>query len=132
MENWIMLVPIAAQRMVQMKIQNRQTDSGATIVELEGMLVMGHESERVESTVEKLAKEGKKKIIVDLAKVSYVDSSGIGVLVGSLGHCKRAGGEMRLAGVQDNILRIMRIAHVDQVLPVDASLEEAEKKMGGA
>jgi anti-sigma B factor antagonist len=113
-----------------MQIRKKQTDSGTTIVELEGMLVLGQESRSVESTVEKLVQDGKKKIIVDLTKVSYVDSSGVGVLVGSLGHCKRGGGAMRLTGVRDNILKIMQLTRVDQVLPVDTSLEEAEQKLG--
>jgi anti-sigma B factor antagonist len=114
-----------------MEIRKRQTESGATLVELEGMLVMGQESGTVESAIERLVKDGKKKVILDLAKVSYVDSSGIGILVGCLGHCKRSGSVMRLIGVQDHLLRIMQIARVDQVLPMDASLEEAEGKLGG-
>jgi len=113
-----------------MEIKQRQTGSGNTVVELEGMLVLGRESQRVESTVEKLVQDGKKKVIVDLTKVSYVDSSGIGILVGSFGHCKRGGGVMRLTGVRDNILKIMKVTRVDQVLHVDASLEEAEQKLG--
>ena len=113
-----------------MEIKQRQTGSGNTVVELEGMLVLGRDSQRVESTVEKLVQDGNKKVIVDLTKVSYVDSSGIGILVGSFGHCKRGGGAMRLTGVRDNILKIMKITRVDQVLQVDASLEEAEQKLG--
>ncbi len=113
-----------------MQIRKKQTDSGTTIVELEGMLVLGHESRSVESTIEKLVHDGMKKIIVDLAKVSYVDSSGVGVLVGSLGHCKRGGSAMRLVGVRGNILKIMQLTRVDLVLPLDASLEEAEQKLG--
>lgn len=115
-----------------MEIREKQTSSGATVVELEGMLVLGRESQLVESTVEKLVQDGKKKIIVDLTKVSYVDSSGIGVLVGSFGHCKRGGGAMRLTGVRDNILKIMKLARVDHVLQVDSTLEEADQKLGEA
>ena len=113
-----------------MEIRKRQTDSGTTVVELEGMLVIGLESQQVESTVEKLVRDGKKKIILDLAKVSYVDSSGIGTLVGSLGHCKKGGGAMRVTGVRDNILHVMKLTRVDEVIPVDASLAEAEQKLG--
>jgi anti-sigma B factor antagonist len=112
-----------------MEIREKQTNSGAVIVELEGMLVIGRESQQVESTIEKMVQDGKKKLIVDLAKVSYVDSSGIGILVGSFGHCKRGGGAMRLIGVRDNILKIMKLTRVDEVLQVDASLEEAEQKL---
>lgn len=115
-----------------MEIKEKQTSTGATVVELEGMLILGRESQRVESTVEKLVQDGKKKIIIDLTKVSYVDSSGIGILVGSFGHCKRGGGAMRLTGVRDNILKIMKLTRVDQVLQVDASLEEADQKLGDA
>lgn len=115
-----------------MEIRQKQTKTGATVVELEGMLVLGLESQQVESTVKKLVQDGKKKVIVDLSKVSYVDSSGIGILVGSFGHCKRGGGAMRLTGVRDNILKIMKLTRVDQVLQVDASLEEAEQKLGEA
>jgi anti-sigma B factor antagonist len=93
------------------------------------MLVIGLESQQVESTIEKMVQDGKKKLIVDLTKVSYVDSSGIGILVGSFGHCKRGGGAMRLTGVRDNILKIMKLTRVDEVLQVDASLEEAEQKL---
>ena len=112
-----------------MEIREKQTNSGAVIVELEGMLVIGRESQQVESTIEKMVQDGKKKLIVDLTKVSYVDSSGIGILVGSFGHCKRGGGTMRLIGVRDNILKIMKLTRVDEVLKVDASLEEAEQKL---
>jgi anti-sigma B factor antagonist len=113
-----------------MEIREKKTDSGTAIVELEGMLVLGRESQEVESTIEKLVQNGNKKIIVDLTKVSYVDSSGIGILVGSFGHCKRGGGAMRLTGVSDNILKIMKLTRVDQVLQVDASLQEADLKLG--
>jgi anti-sigma B factor antagonist len=113
-----------------MEIRKRQTDSGSTVVELEGMLVLGRESQQLEHTIEKLVEEGNKKIIVDLAKVSHIDSSGIGVLVGSFGHCKRSGGAMRLTGVREPLSRIMKITGVDQVLPLDSSLEEAELKFG--
>ncbi len=113
-----------------MEIREKQTNTDATIIELEGMLVIGRESQQVESIIEKMVRDGKKKLIVDLTKVSYVDSSGIGVLVGSFGHCKRGGGAMRLIGVRDNILKIMKLTRVDEVLQVDASLEEAEQKLG--
>jgi anti-sigma B factor antagonist len=113
-----------------MEIRQRQMKTGATIVELEGMLVLGLEGQQVESTIKKLVQDGKKNVIVDLSKVSYVDSSGIGILVGSFGHCKRGGGAMRLTGVRDNILKIMKLTRVDEVLKVDASLEEAEQNLG--
>jgi anti-sigma B factor antagonist len=115
-----------------MEIREKETDSGVTIIELEGILVTGLESQQVESTVEKLVRSGKKKILLDLTKVSYVDSAGIGILVGSLGRCKQGGGEMRLTGVRDHILHIMKITRVDQVLPVDPSLENAVSKFGAA
>ena len=115
-----------------MEIRQRKTGSGATIVELDGMLVLGREGQQVESTVEKLVQDGKTKIILDLTKVPYVDSSGIGILVGSFGHCKRGGGAMRLIGVRDNILKIMKLTRVDQVLQVDSTLEEAYRKLGEA
>ena len=62
--------------------------------------------------------------------MSYVDSSGIGTLVGSFGQCKKGGGALRLTGVRDNILHVMKLTRVDEVIPVDASLAEAEQKLG--
>ena len=115
-----------------MKIWERQAGSGATIIELEGMLALGSENQQLESTVKKLVQDGKKKIIIDLANIGYVDSTGIGVLVGSLGHCKQGGCSIRMTGVQDRILRIMKLTRVDQILPLDASLQEAEQRLGEA
>jgi anti-sigma B factor antagonist len=115
-----------------MDITEKQTDSGAILVALDGMLVLGRESQRLEWAVEKLIKEGKTKIIVDLSKVPYVDSAGIGILVGSLGHCKQGGGQMRVVGVDDRVMQILKITNVDKVLPLDANLEEAERNLGAA
>ena len=67
-----------------------------------------------------------KRIVVDLSRVPYVDSSGLAVLVGAMQAIERDGGLLMLAGVQDAVLTIMESARLDRyflIFPrVDAAL----------
>ncbi|MFA5844944.1 MAG: STAS domain-containing protein [Coriobacteriia bacterium] len=65
-------------------------------------------------------------IVVDLEKVAFIDSSGLGVLVGGLRRAREKDGSLRLICTQDSILKIFRITGLDKVFPVFASRGEAQ------
>lgn len=64
-------------------------------------------------------------LIIDIDGVGFIDSSGLGVLVGGLRRVKEASGSMRIVCTKENILKIFRITGLDRVFPVFASAEEA-------
>ena len=63
-----------------------------------------------------LIRDRRVKVVFDLSKVDYVDSTGIGILVMCWGRTKRAGGELRLASLQPRITELMQMTRLDQIL----------------
>jgi anti-sigma B factor antagonist len=71
------------------------------------------------------AADGCRTLIVDLNGVGFIDSSGLGVLVGALRRAREAGGDLRVVSVQEGIARILRITGLDHVFLLHATLAEA-------
>jgi anti-sigma B factor antagonist len=64
-------------------------------------------------------------IIVDLDRVGFIDSSGLGVLVGALRRAREAGGDLRVVSGNDTVARILRITGLDRVFSLHATIDEA-------
>jgi anti-sigma B factor antagonist len=69
--------------------------------------------------------EGKRRIIIDMAHVSFVDSSGLGALISGLKAARRAGGDLRIAHVSQQTLTVLTLTTLDRVLRPYASVAEA-------
>jgi anti-sigma B factor antagonist len=78
-----------------MKLSTRQVD-GVTIVDCSGRITLGEGSVTLRDTVRELLSKGNKKIVLNLADVNYIDSSGIGELVSAFTTTKNQGGELKL------------------------------------
>jgi len=61
---------------------------------------------------------GRKRIVLDLAEVQFLDSSGLGAIIGSLKTAREAGGDVRLARAPEPVLLVLRLTKVDRILPV--------------
>ncbi|NUS73428.1 MAG: STAS domain-containing protein [Corynebacteriales bacterium] len=72
-----------------------------------------------------LADSGASKIVVDLEGVEFLDSTGLGVLVGALKRAQASGGILRLVSSQERILKIFRITGLEQVFGIAASVQQA-------
>lgn len=66
-----------------------------------------------------------KLLVVDLDRVGFIDSSGLGVLVGALRRAREAGGDLRVVSGNDTVARILRITGLDRVFSLHATLDEA-------
>jgi anti-sigma B factor antagonist len=65
------------------------------------------------------------RVVVDLSEVNFLDSTGLGVLVGAMGRVREADGSMRLVVSSDHILKVLRITGLDALIPVDADAAAA-------
>ncbi|MET9503919.1 STAS domain-containing protein [Streptomyces sp. NPDC006622] len=65
------------------------------------------------------------RIVVDLSGVTFMDSSGINVLVGAHRAVSDTAGWLRIAGAQDSVLHVLRIVGIDEVISCHATLEQA-------
>lgn len=64
-------------------------------------------------------------VIIDMSGLGFMDSSGLGVLIGGLKRARAAGGGLVLAAAPEKVLRVLRITGVARVLPVFETLPEA-------
>jgi anti-sigma B factor antagonist len=100
-----------------MKASTRQVD-GITIVDLSGRITLGEGSVILRDTVKDLLSKGNKKILLNLADVSYIDSSGIGELVSAFTSVQRQGGELKLLHLTKKVHDLLQITKLYTVFDV--------------
>lgn len=115
-----------------MTVEQKTIDPDIQLIELNGRLVLGRESQRLEWQVEELVKAQKTKLILDMSQVPYVDSAGLGVLVGCNSKIKNAGGEMRVAAVEARVLQLIKLAFLDSIFLIDETVSDASKALGAS
>ncbi|HYY44994.1 MAG TPA: anti-sigma factor antagonist [Actinomycetota bacterium] len=78
-----------------------------------------------------LVSEGTYDVVVNLEGVDFLDSTGLGVLVGALKRVKAHDGNLSLVCTQDKILKIFKITGLTKVFPIHDSVEEATGERAG-
>jgi anti-sigma B factor antagonist len=95
------------------------------VLPLEGEIDL-HISPRVSAALAAMIEQKPQRLVVDLSNVSYIDSSGLAVLIEGMQNVEAYGGKFILAGIQENVKPIFEIARLDQVFiifpHVDAAL----------
>jgi anti-sigma B factor antagonist len=94
--------------MAQLNIKERQAGD-VTILDLSGKITIGEGSVQLRESVRRLLDDGKKKILLNLGDVSYVDSSGIGELVSSYTTTNNNGGQLKLLNQTKKIHDLLTI-----------------------
>jgi anti-sigma B factor antagonist len=112
---------------VDLTITTREAE-GRTVVAVAGEIDV-YTAPRLRQALIDLVEGGAHDIVVDMDKVDFLDSTGLGVLVGGLKRVKSNEGEMKLVVTQDRIMKIFDITGLAKVFPMYGSLDEA---VGGA
>jgi anti-sigma B factor antagonist len=100
-----------------MTITTREV-SHVTIVDINGRITLGDETGLLRDTVRSLIAEGKKKIVLNLAHVDYIDSSGVGELVSSFTAVRNAGGELKLLGLTKKVHDVLHVTKLYTVFDI--------------
>ena len=80
---------------------------------------------QLRSALEERVAAGQNKIVVDLQGVAFIDSTGLGVLVGQLKALRKVEGSLRIVCSDERILRLLAITGLDQILPLHDSVDDA-------
>ena len=113
-------------------IKTRIAEPHILVVEAEGRILLGRECTHLEDTVVNAIEGGERNIVVDLAGVRQIDSSGLGIITLCFGKMSKAGGKFYLAGAHGVILEILKMTHLDTVIPCFETADEACSKMAQA
>lgn len=111
-----------------MKINQREV-YGAVVLDLQGKLTGGPEAETFRTIFKNLISEEKKKIIVNLEKVSWINSTGLGILISGYTTVRRAGGDLVLTHVSDRIESILYVTKLNLLFKAFETEEEALKSL---
>lgn len=88
------------------------------ILDVRGRIVLGDEIHQLRDAVRGLVSEGKTKIILNLAEVDYIDSSGVGELVGCFTTVRNAGGELKLLNLSQKVHDVLHVTKLYTVFDI--------------
>ena len=109
--------------MAELDLKERQAGD-VTILDLNGEVRIGDSSVALRDSMRKLADQGKKKVLLNLAGVKYIDSTGIGELIASYTTIKRQAGQLKLLNLTDRVQNLLVITKLLTVF--DSYDNEAE------
>jgi anti-sigma B factor antagonist len=110
---------------MQLKLGVRVID-GVSIVDCRGRLLFGDEASALRDTVKNLLAESK-HIVINLADCTYIDSGGLGTLVGLYSSAQNSGGMVKLAKLQQRVVDLLQVTKLLTVFDVYDSEEDAVK-----
>lgn len=94
------------------------------VLELSGKIMGGPDASLLNDKLHQLIEAGKTKVIADLGKVNWMNSSGLGILIGGLTTMRNSGGDLKLANITD---RIQSLLMITKLLTVFETYETVEK-----
>lgn len=102
----------------------RRVTAQTAIIEFQGELDIST-SPRAREMMLGLLGDGCQQIIINLHKTDYIDSTGLGALVGTLRRAREQGGGLRLVGLSNRVRKLFEITRLNLAFPIDASEEDA-------
>jgi len=109
---------------VALKMTNREVD-GVSVVALDGRIVLGEESNALREKVKGLIAEGKTKVVLNMANITFIDSAGLGTLVAAHHSAKSQGAALKLAHLGSKFQEVLQITKLLTVFDVYNSEAEA-------
>ena len=98
---------------------------GITVLEIEGNIIGPPTSSLLSTRLNDLVKAGKIKIILDLAKVDWINSSGIGIITKALHMIRKQNGDLKLARPLYKVKNILQITNFIKIIDIFDSIDKA-------
>ena len=100
--------------------------NGVIMVSVDGQLIVANRNE-LKDKVLKALETGESKFVLDFSSTEYIDSSGLGVLVSVSKKIREAGGELRLAGLNEDLRMLFELTKLDTLFKICDTTDEAVK-----
>ena len=108
-----------------LEIEQRRIEPDITIVELAGRLALGRESQRIETLVEELARSGERKVVLDMGRIDYIDSAGVGLVALAAGKLREGGGRVIVVAPEGRVLHLLQMTQMTAIVTVVSTSAEA-------
>lgn len=100
-----------------MTFSQSREHSGVLVVRVEGQLVVSNRQE-LKDVVQRALAAGDRKLLLDFTGTGYIDSSGLGALVTIAKQVREQGGEMRLAGLNEDLRSLFELTKLDTLFSI--------------
>lgn len=107
-----------------MEIVKSDVETGVAVLRLDGRLNLVS-APRLKAAIDESVEAGRTRVVVDLAAVSFMDSSGLGALIAGLKKARQASGDVRITGVTQQVATVLQLTNLDRVLRAHPSVEAA-------
>jgi anti-sigma B factor antagonist len=111
---------------------NSRKNGNAVIVDLNGRITLGENTQTLRDEVKSLLAQGNKNIVLNLQNVSYVDSAGLGELIAAYTTATNQGGTIKLVHLQDKIKDLLQITKLHTVFSTFDNEQQAVSGFGTA
>ena len=95
-----------------------------TVVDVEGQLIVGNRQELKQKVLDEL-ESGERKFLIDFTNTGYIDSSGLGALVTLSRKVREQGGELRIAGLNEDLRALFELTKLDTLFHISPTADEA-------
>ena len=97
-----------------MELQTRQQEN-VFVIELSGELMGGSDSEKFRNVIDEAIMDETNNVVIDLERVHWMNSSGLGLLISALTSLRSSGGDLRLANLSERLRRPLTITKLDTI-----------------
>jgi anti-sigma B factor antagonist len=108
-----------------LSIEHKKIEPDIVVMEMNGRITMGSESQKIEWGLAQLLKDNHKKVIFDLTDVCFVDSSGVGILMMCHARLQKAGGALHIVGAQGMVEEALAMTSVNKIVPLYPTTKQA-------
>lgn len=98
---------------------------GMTVLSVEGIIKLGESAQFLVQTLERVLENDEGHVLIDLARINYIDSTGIGELVGYLGRFRGRDRKLILVNPSERIRKLLQVAQLDRLFPIYDSVDAA-------
>ena len=98
---------------------------GVSILGPKGKIMGGPDATVLHDKLHELIEQGKKKVIIDLAEVEWMNSTGLGILISGITTLRNSAGELKLANVNDKIQSLLTITKLIGAFDLHDSIDDA-------
>ncbi len=106
---------------------NVRTEGDISVIDVSGKITIGAGDVVLRETIEGLLKDGQKKILLNLARVPYMDSAGIGELVACYKRSREKGGELKLLNPSGKVYDLLQLTKLEDIFETFRDEDEALK-----
>ena len=94
---------------------NVRSEGDVSVVDLSGKITIGEGDVVLRETIETLLKEGRSKIVLNLSRISYMDSAGIGELVACYKRSREKGGQLKLLNPSGKVYDLLQLTKLEEI-----------------